>query len=384
MKAFSKINEKKLWFYPLLYGVLGALMGLVLRYAFTGSIPGFLFKNVLHSHSHVMLLGFVFNALIVLLWTRFSEEIDSISLKLYYALQICMGVLLVAFIIQGYAFITILFSTFHLWIGYALLIRLWKRLKGNKEILALVKFGIIFHFISSLGPYALGPLKAMQMQDSPWYQQAIFFYLHFQYLGSFFLWTLAVLFEKCKISFSKKQLLVLVSSCVLLYAHSLNFNFNHGAIQWVGGLGALLLFVLLVGLKNNFKVQKKQYQILYAVLLLMALCNCIGSTSYATDLVVGNRFILIAWLHFLFLGIYLPFIWIELPKKISKYLWVSYVVLFSFTELLLVFPSKVSAFLSVPIMWLLFLGYLGVVFCICIVHLTSIFEATRNEFTRTR
>jgi len=121
---FSHKHTHQLWFYPILFGLLGAIIGLVLRYAFTGSLSGFPFKNVLHSHSHVMLLGFLFNALIVLLWTRFTDGIDLKSYRLYLALQVCVSILLIAFILQGYAFVTILFSTIHLWISYVLLIRL--------------------------------------------------------------------------------------------------------------------------------------------------------------------------------------------------------------------------------------------------------------------
>lgn len=199
------VTAKQLWFFPLLFGFLGAIIGLVLRYAFTGSIANFPFKFVLHSHSHIMLLGFVFNALIALLVTRFTNGIDKTSYRLYLALQVCVAILLVGFIIQGYALVTITFSTLHLWISYWLVVRLWKRLIGEKSDLILIKTGIIFHFISSIGPYALGPLMAMKMQSSPWYQQAIFFYLHFQYFGSFFFGCLPFFFKEQLLSYQKNK-----------------------------------------------------------------------------------------------------------------------------------------------------------------------------------
>ena len=197
--TLKQYSTKQLWFYPLIFGILGGLIGLVLRYAFTGAFTGFPLKNVLHSHSHVMLLGFIFNALIVFLWIFFTKGIDRLSFLYYIALQVCLSVMLVAFIIQGYALVSITFSTLHLWISYILLIRLWKRLDGNKNLVSLIKIGILFHFISSIGPYCLGPLMVLKMQESPWYQQAIFFYLHFQYFGSFFVWFLAVLFQKSSV-----------------------------------------------------------------------------------------------------------------------------------------------------------------------------------------
>lgn len=379
------VTAKHLWSFPLLFGFLGAIIGLVLRYAFTGSISGFPFKFVLHSHSHIMLLGFVFNALIVLLFTRFTSGIDKTSYYLYLTLQICVAVLLVGFIIQGYALITIIFSTLHLWISYWLVIRLWKRLVGEKSNLLLIKTGIILHFVSSIGPYALGPLMALKMQASPWYQQAIFFYLHFQYFGSFFLWMLAVFFQKTAIKLSKNQILVIVFSLILLYAHSLKYSFSYLAIQILGGIGSGILIIVLFKLKNSFLRQKLQYQLFFGVLLLIGVLNCFGSNPYFSNLVVTNRFMLIAWLHLLFLGMYLPFIWIELNKSIHKSIWISYTFFLLISELFLVSPAFFSELFLTPIMWLLFIAYFGVVLCISIVHLTALFQKNKTyELTRTR
>ena len=370
----KQITVKQLWFFPLLFGILGAFIGLILRYAFTGSITDFPFKFVLHSHSHVMLLGFIFNALIVLLFTRFTNGIDTRSYQLYIALQVCVSVMLVMFIIQGYAFVTILFSTLHLWISYVLLIRLWKRLQGEKSIVNLIKIGIVFHFISSIGPYTLGPLMALEMQDSPWYQQAIFFYLHFQYFGSFFLWMLAVLLKKTGSIISKKQQLFIVISVSLLYAHSLDFSFNNSMIQLAGSIGSVLLFIVLSKFKTTFSTQSTAYKFIFGIILLIGLLNCIGSTTFMADLVSENRFVLIAWLHLLFLGMYTPFIWIETQIKISKILWVLYAFFIIFSESLLMFPSIFSEWFSTSIMWLLFIAYFGVFLCISVVHLTSLFS----------
>ncbi len=369
------ITTKHLWFYPVLFGFLGAALGLVLRYAFAEAIPEFPLKNVLHSHSHVMLLGLLFNALIVLLWTNFTKGIDRISFRYYIALQVCVAVMLVAFIIQGYALFTILFSTLHLWLSYILLIRLWKRLKGNKFIVSLIKIGIIFHFISSIGPYCLGPLMAMEMQDSPWYQQAIFFYLHFQYFGSLFLWLLAGLLQKSTVILNKKHLIIITLSLVCLYAHSLDYSFNHWSINVVGGLGSIFLFLLILSLKKAFLASKKEYRILYGILLTIAFANIVGSIPTVALLVEDNRFILIAWLHLLFLGLFIPFIWVEMPQKITKTTWMVYGIAVLFSELILVFPNTMSHLFAISVMWLLFVAYLGVVLCISIVHLTYLFNS---------
>jgi len=366
---------KQLWFYPILFGFLGTIIGLILRYAFTGSFVDFPIKNVLHSHSHVMLLGFLFNALIGLIWTNFTNGIDKKSYQLYLALQICVAGMLIIFIIQGYALFSILFSTLHLWISYALLIRLWKRLQENTRLTQLIKIGIIFHFISSIGPYCLGPLMAMGMQDSPWYQQAIFFYLHFQYFGSLFIWFLVVLLQKSTVLLQKRHLQIITISLIGLYTHSLDYSFNHWIIQLVGSLSSIGLLAIFLSFWSPFMYVKKQYRVIYFILLFIAICNIIGSHPIIASQVEQNRFLLIAWLHLLFLGLYIPFIWIELKHKISSYTWIIYIIAFLFSQLILVFPNTIYKLLDISVMWLLFIAYFGVFLSVSIVHLTYLFKS---------
>jgi len=370
----KSISTRHLWFYPILFGFLGTLIGLILRYAFANPISGFPLKNVLHSHSHVMLLGLLFNALIVLLWINFTKGIDKTSFKYYIGLQVCIAAMMVAFIIQGYALFSILFSTLHLWISYILLIRLWKRLEGNTYIISLIKLGIIFHFVSSIGPYCLGPLMALDMQESPWYQQAIFFYLHFQYFGSLFVWLLAVLLQKSTVILKKNHIILIAISLIFLYAHSLDYNFNHWLINTIGGLGSLLLFMILLRFWNAFKFAKKHYTIIYLILLVIAFANIFGSIPDIAALVEDNRFMLIAWLHLLFLGLYIPFIWVELPQKISRSVWITYGLFVLFSEAVLIFPSYLSNLFASSVMWLMFIGYFGVFLSISIVHLKCLFN----------
>lgn len=366
---------KKLWIFPLLFGIIGAFVGLVLRYAYTGGITvPFNFKYILHAHSHVMLLGFLFNALLVFVWTNFTKVMDIVSYRYYIAMQVCMALMVVAFILQGYALYSILFSTMHLWISYILLIRLWKRLEGNKEILLLVKIGIVFHFLSSLGPYALGPLMVLDLKNSPWYQQSVFFYLHFQFLGVYFIWMFALLAKKVKLTITKKLVIGISTSLVLLYAHTLDYSFDHWAIQLFGGIGSVLLFVLLLKFKNSFISNTKEIRNIFFVILVVALINIAGTFPMIAELVVNNRFILIAWLHFLFLGLYTPFIWVFTNKKIPLGIWIVYLVSIIITEFVLLFPALSLEWTSISTMDLLFYSYLLLFMTLSLIHILLLKE----------
>jgi hypothetical protein len=369
---------KKLWWYPLIFGMLGAFIGLVLRYAYTGAISGFPFKNVMHSHSHVLLLGFIFNSLLILVWTNFTQGIDKISYRYYVALQVCIALMLVTFILQGYDFFSILFSSLHLWISYILLIRLWRQLNDNKTINTFIKIGIVFHFLSSVGPYVLGPLMILEMQASPLYEQSIFFYLHFQYFGIFFVWMLAVLVQKTAVILSNKQLVIIAISLALLFAHSLDYSYDHWSINVIGGLGSILLLGVLLSFKRYFQKGQRAFKFIYSIILFVALVNIIGSIPIIANRVAESRLLLIGWLHLLFIGLYVPFIWVLLKRNISLLIWVIYGFMFAITEIVLVFPAMITQWIPIPIMWLLFLAYTGVFICICLVHIQLLSEK-RNE-----
>lgn len=363
------MSPKNLWLFPLLFGIIGAFIGLLLRYAFTGLTFAFPFKNFLHAHSHVMLLGFLFNAFLILVWTNFSQGIDKISYNYYISLQVCMAIMIIAFIVQGYGLYSILFSTLHLWISYILLIRLWKRLVGDKVLLKLVKLGIIFHFISSLGPYTLGPLMVLEMKGSAWYEQAIFFYLHFQFFGIFFTWLLALLIQRTNLILTGKHIFGIAVSLVLLYAHSLDYSFDHLLIQIFGGMGSILLFVILLNFNGYFRHLERPYRFIYYTITFIAIINIFGSIPYVAQLVVDSHFLLIAWLHFLFLALYVPFVWVFLEQRISTLTLLLYGFGVIISEATLVFPKMLSQLFSISIMWLLLIAYLGVFLAICAVHL---------------
>jgi len=329
---------------------------------------------VLHSHSHVLLLGFIFNALLILVWTKFTSNIDKVSYRYYIALQVCVSVMLVTFILQGYGFFSILFSTLHLWLSYILLVRLWKRLNGNDASNNLIKVGIVFHFLSSIGPYVLGPLMVFEMQGSPLYEQAIFFYLHFQYFGVFFMWVLALLFERASVLLSKNHIVMITVSLLLLFAHSLDYSYDHWLINLVGGLGSILLLIVLLSFNRFYLKNESGLRYLYFILVFVAIMNVLGSFPGIADRVVESRLLLIGWLHLLFLGLYVPIIWFFLKKNIRLLIWAFYGFMFISTEIVLIFPGTISKLVPIPIMQLLFLTYLGVFISICLVHLPLLFE----------
>src|SRR5690606_32519867 len=79
------------------------------------------------------------------------------------------------------------------------------------------KISLFLFIVSSLGPFALGPLMATGLGHSKWYYFAIYFYLHFQYNGVFIFGLLSLfyhLLEEKGIQFNVSHAL---SSGILLF-----------------------------------------------------------------------------------------------------------------------------------------------------------------------
>ncbi len=369
--------------YPLFLGVLGAFLGLWLRYFFTGGALPVSFKFMLHAHSHLMMLGFIFNALLLLVWQNFSTGFDLLSKKYFYALQVFVVLMMLAFLYQGYALFSIVFSTLHLWTSYILLIRLWKRLKGNRKLLLMIRAGIIFHFLSSLGPYALGPLSVMGMKASPWYQQAVFFYLHFQFFGVYFIWLLALFFKRTGIIPEIKHVQIIIISLFLFYTHSLDFSFDHPMLNFTGGFASVLILGTYLLYFKRFRKQPIQYQFFYLLLLLVFGLNILGSFPFFADLVIHYRMILIAWLHFLFLGVFAPFIWMMRSVKLNSPVFLIYSLFFTLTEFLLIYASFHASIFEFSLMKALFYTYSGVFLAFLTIHLI-IFQRFNNPLPKSK
>ncbi len=373
MKANSNFRPlarvDSLWTITIGFGLIAAVIGLSLRYFFVSPLS-FNFQFVLHAHSHLMLLGWLFNALLLLIYRQWNIEMPSVHRKLFLGLGFCVLGMLLSFPFQGYALFSILFSTLHLWVSYVLLFKIWK-LTFNKGLPGkLVKVGIVFFLLSTIGPYSLGPMMANNMHDSPWYTQAIFFYLHFQYNGAFFFFMLAFIVEKWLKSNSNLNentfVGLMTTGAILTWSHTLDFSFDFIWLNAVGGLGSVLQMIAGWMLFKNIHTNKlKGFTLLISGMLAAKLTfQLFGSIPAIADAAVENRFYLIAWLHFVFLGIFTPFIWENLKHHIQGYsrLMLFYWLFFFSTEAVLVVPSlyHVEGFTYWPI--ITFCLYAGLVF----------------------
>src|SRR5690606_21544270 len=113
------INLKRHTKLALTYFLVAAILGVILRASYTTEIP-ITYRYVVHSHSHIALLGWVYMALTTLLYKLFLEGqgLEKGYRNLFLFTQLTLVGMLVTFPFTGYALFSIIFSTLFLFASY--------------------------------------------------------------------------------------------------------------------------------------------------------------------------------------------------------------------------------------------------------------------------
>lgn len=194
---------KKFTIICLINFLIAALMGLALRYSVIGDI-GVNYRFLTHAHSHVAMLGWVYLVLFVLIVHYFIPEKKALFNKLFWVTELAVVGMMLSFPFQGYAGVSITFSTLHILCSYYFVYLVWKHNKIESFVLrCLLKSALVFMVLSTIGVWCLGPAVTMAGKASAFYQIAIQFFLHFQFNGWFLIATLAIFFHLIKIEDSK-------------------------------------------------------------------------------------------------------------------------------------------------------------------------------------
>lgn len=304
------------WAFLLVSAALGVGLRLQQVYPVAGLNYGFL----LHTHSHVAFLGWVFNAFFVAALRHFIPPEAARSYdRLWWTMQVGVLGMMATFPFQGYAFASITFATLH---TGAAAVFAWKLWRGNHAAFAArlhLRAALGFMLLSGLGPLALGPLAALGLRESPAYTLSIYFYLHFQYNGWFLFFLQALLLQRRHDAgyppdgdAARRAARWLVAGCLLTYALSVLWTQPHA---WVLGVAAAGGVAQIIGCFELWRACRGSYPsgtglrplewvaagcffLKHGLQLAAALP---GMTAFANE-----RFVAIAFLHLIFLGIVTP------------------------------------------------------------------------------
>ena len=322
----------------LFYLSLIALAGVLLRIIAIEPIPFLNYKFLLHSHSHVAMLGWIYGALwTVLLYCYLPEGFQKRRYNIqYWGAQFLVLGMFITFLIKGYWLASIVFSTLHIFVLYWFVWTFIRDIRRNRisgkaspaEVRDTWGYSIRFHIaalvfsiISSIGPWSLAIISARGGAGSDAYFQSIYFYLHFQYNGFFtfaFAGFLVWLLEKSDVFINKTALnlafwLMAIAALPAYLLSLLGFNPEPlvYSIATLSGLmqliGALILFYLFL---KNWRVFLFRMNITTRILCVVALISFI--LKFALQFISGLpeigviaftlRDVAIGYLHLVMLG----------------------------------------------------------------------------------
>ena len=329
----------------------------------------FNYKNILHAHSHIALLGWVYTALTTLIYKLFLSEkqLEKKYKILFWSTQISIIGMLLTFPFTGYALISIIFSTLFLLNSYGFIWLFLKHTTSDQKQLnsyKIIRASLWFMVLSSIGPWVLGVIMNTLGSTSSWYRNAIYFYLHFQYNGWFLVAIIGILFsffEKYSVSISKKQFTLFyrlfISGVFLTFFLSVLWmkpNILFYMFSGLGGIFQLIAFGVLgkMALQNSKLLKSslskfegdllKMVGVLFIVKLLFQL---IGAFPSIAEIISINIDFVIGYLHWIFLGVVSISLFVFLKHfklmKLSKTSYFIYLIAFFLTEGLLFYKGLV-------------------------------------------
>lgn len=387
------------------YFLVIAVLGVLLRFFSIIDLLPMEYRFIVHAHSHVALLGWIYTALSTLVFKMYLSK-TSMEIKykrLFWFTQSTIVGMLVVFPFTGYALFSIVFSTLFLIASYVFAHMLFKHTPMKHKqtnSYKCIRMALWYMILSSIGPWALGVIMKTAGSGSDLYRNAIYFYLHFQYNGWFVMALLGIFFyilEQQRIIISNKQFQsffwLMNAGIVLTFGISLLWMKPSMSIHVISGFGAsfqlvafCVLLKVLVSFKSKLKsdFSKLSFQLLnlVAILFLLKLIfQIVGSIPYFSNAISSNVDLIIGYLHWVFLGVVsialLAFLHQFKLMQLSKENMVVYLLGFILTEGLIFYKGLVSWItLSLPDDYFI---YVVIASCILLLGIAMIFI---NQFRR--
>src|SRR5689334_3082036 len=303
-----------------------ALLGMTLRTKFLFPIQFIDYKNLLSAHSHFAFGGWVTLALMTLFIDNLllpGQKQKKIYQILLWGIETTSVGMLITFPFEGYALLSIIFSTAFILTTYAFswvfIGDIWKA-KREKSITLLSTLALLSLVVSSVGPFTLAYIMATETGDAFLYRDAIYTYLHFQYNGFFTLSVFALFLNKVfafiNDALKKKMwffaLFLSLSIVPALFLSLLwhGYNMYVRAIAMAGCILIIMTLVFFPAIVFNKKLYARFISPLAKTLLACSLASFMikmllqmGTIIPALgNAVFGYRPIIIGFLHLVFLG----------------------------------------------------------------------------------
>lgn len=310
---------------PLIFFAFAAAIGLLLRWHFVDPLDWLVYPYWLHAHSHIMFLGWVSNALYLILVYHYVPHRWSARYRpLFIVIQAVLGGMVISFPLQGYGVFSIVFSTIHT--VCLILFSVWlladlRKIPGTISTW-YAKASLIFFLVSAVGPFAIGATAMVGLAQTKWYYFAVYYYLHFQYNGFFTFGVLAVFFhllDSWRIVFSKADAKLagwfLAIACVPAYFLSTLWAEPGIFFNGIGFVAALLQIAFLLFFRRMLRISRSAISehvgkwparlltMALAAFITKAVLQLLSAHNEVALLAGSNRPFVMAYLHLVLIGV---------------------------------------------------------------------------------
>lgn len=271
--------------------LVAAIIGVILRYAFVAEIPGFHFRKFMYAHSHVAMLGWLFQGFFaVLLPKLYSGKIPTSIVRLFWLSQLMVLGMLVAFPIVGYTSWAIAFAAGHIVVSYGFVYIIWKALGQRRYDFLIgvlfIRTALILMVLSTLSLWAIGPIMASGLRGHQIFYWAVQWFLHFQFNGWFLFMALGLWFVQLEsegflfsVNRARTFFWWLLGSTPLTFALAIAWSNPDQIVFAVNSFGILVQTIAL-GLFVRFllqsRIQLTDWSVWSRRLLIIALVSFLG------------------------------------------------------------------------------------------------------------
>lgn len=325
------MSFRKWLYFTFINLLIVAFLGLILRYKITFSLPFIDQKFLQHGHSHFALTGWITQILMVLLAFKVSNSIDQNHFRKYQWILIANVIaafgMLISFPLQGYATISIGFSSLSILVSYIFAYKLWKDINAVQEDqpgFKWFKAALVFSVLSSIGVFLMVYLMITRSMNPNYHLASIYLFLHFQYNGWFVFSCFGLLANKFKSTMNLKKINLFfwinVIACIPAYFLSApwlpipNLFFIIVVLSaivqflswlWIASISRRIMVANVSTIPSIAKWLLALSALAYTLKVTLQLGSAIPALS---SIAFGFRPIVVAYLHLVFLGVISLFI----------------------------------------------------------------------------
>ncbi|HVW95954.1 MAG TPA: hypothetical protein VHA56_08300 [Mucilaginibacter sp.] len=325
MKWYQSLNYPR---WAIINFIVLSIFGVVLRYMQLYDVPKLDYQFILHAHSHFAFSGWMFFTIAFLIASLGTGDKLSNNFKRVLLLTLVSAYgMLASFSWQGYKPVSIGFSTLFVVVTFRFTYLVFHgnllKKNVNEPAYILLRGSLLLLCLSALGPFALGPLAASGLKNSPYYQDAIYFYLHFQMNGFMLPTVLGLLAATLPVKPSGRRsrlwLYLFVFSAIPLYFIFMLWSRPGNGILILAFSGAALNLVSWLALCFSFRSQSRDLSFIERAAVIGLTFKCVFQLlvciPVVSDWTFLNRNLIIGYIHLLTLGIIMPLLIGQLVRK---------------------------------------------------------------------